>query len=390
MQNFTYYIPTSIYFGKGALSNLKPAIKKYGDKVLLVYGGGSIKRIGLYDDIVSILTGEQIEFYELGGVEPNPRISTVKKGIKLCKEHNINLIIAAGGGSTCDCSKAISAGLFYDGDTWDLCKDRTLITNGIPIIAIPTIAATGSEMDCVGVITNEETQDKKGLGHPVLFPKVAICDPTYTFSVSAFQTASGTADIISHTLETYFRTVEGAYFQERMCESVLKTCFHYGAIATKDPGNYEARSNLMWASEWAMNGMLKCGFSGPWVVHPIEHQLSAYYDVAHGAGLAVITPAWFRKIYENPDSHRLFRNYAVNVFGFSPELSDDELADLSIKATEKFFFEDMKLPATLRDLGINDKSNFEIMAEKSVRDGVGSAFIPLTKDDVIEIFENSF
>lgn len=390
MQDFIYSIPTTVHFGKGKLSVLPTVVKKYGSKVLLLYGGGSIKRNGIYDDIIQMFGDNGITFYELSGVEPNPRISTVKKGIHLCRKNSIDLILAVGGGSTCDCAKAISAGLFYDGDTWDLCKDRTLITNGIPIIAVPTIAATGSEMDCVGVITNEETQDKKGLGHPVLFPKEAICDPTYTFSVSAFQTASGTADIISHTLETYFRTVDGAYIQERFCEAVLKTCFHYGKIAVENPNDYNARANLMWASEWAMNGMLKCGFAGPWVVHPMEHQLSAYYDVAHGAGLAVLTPPWFRKIYENPDSHRLFRNYAVNVFGLSPELSDDELAEQSITATEKFFFEDLKLPKNLRELGITDKANFDVMADKSIRDGAGSSFIPLSKEDILEIFDNAF
>lgn len=387
MQDFMYDIPTKVIFGKGTITKLPAAIKGYGDKVLLLYGGGSIKRNGIYDKIITMFSENNISFIELSGVEPNPRISTVKKGIDLCKAHDIQLIVAVGGGSTCDCAKAISAGLFYGGDTWDLCKDRTLITNGIPIIAIPTIAATGSEMDCVGVITNEETQDKKGLGHPVLFPKVAICDPTYTFTVSPFQTASGTADIISHTLETYFRTVDGAFIQERMCEAVLKTCFHYGPIAIAEPDNYDARANLMWASEWAMNGMLKCGFAGPWVVHPIEHQLSAYYDVAHGAGLAVLTPSWFRKIYENEASHIQFRNYAVNVFGFSSDLSDEELAKKSIEATEEFFFDKLKLPRNLRELGISDKNNFEVMAEKSVRDGVSNAFVPLSKEDVIEILE---
>lgn len=389
MQNFIYDIPTKVYFGKEQIQNLPAIVKSYGTKPLLVYGGGSIKRNGIYDTISNLFAAEQIEFMELSGVEPNPRITTVRKGIELCRKYAIDVLIPVGGGSTIDCAKAISAGLNYDGDPWELCLDRTKITGGIPIIAVPTIAATGSEMDPFGVISNEETQDKKGLGHPALIPKAAICDPVYTFSVSAFQTASGTADIISHILETYFRKVEGAYLQERMCEGLLKTCFHFGKTAVEEPENYAARANLMWASSWAINGFLKCGFAGPWVVHPIEHQLSAYYDVAHGAGLAVLTPHWFRKILNNPTSLPIFRTYGINVWDIDASLSDMEIANLAIENTEEFF-RSIHLPATLQELGIHSKENFDIMAEKALRDGAKASYFPLTKEDILDILEAAY
>lgn len=389
MHDFIYNIPTKVYFGKGQLLHLPSLVKEYGKKPLLIYGGGSIKRNGIYNHILHLFEEANISFSELSGVEPNPRISTVRKGISTCKEQNIDVLVAVGGGSTIDCAKAISAGLYYEGDPWDLCLDRNKIKDGIPIIAIPTIAATGSEMDPFGVITNEETQDKKGLGSPILIPKVAICDPSYTFSVSAFQTASGTADIISHILETYFRQAKGAYMAERICEGLLKTCFHYGKLAIDDPENYDARANLMWASSWAINGFLKCGLAGPWVVHPIEHQLSAYYDIPHGAGLAVLTPPWFRKILKNPDSLPVFRNYGVNVWGIDASLSDIEIASKAIQQTKEFFAS-IGLPSTLRELGIENKEYFEVMAEKSLRDGAGKTYFPLSKEDILDILEESF
>lgn len=389
MQNFIYDIPTNVYFGKGQIKNLPTIIKKYGTKVLLVYGGGSIKRNGIYDTVIALFKENNISYLELSGVEPNPRVSTVRRGIQLCKENDIDLILAVGGGSTVDCSKAISAGIKYDGDVWDLCIDRTLIKDAIPIVAIPTIAATGSEMDPFGVITNEETYDKKGLGSPLLTPKAAICDPTYTFSVSPFQTASGTADIISHILETYFRAEDGAYMAKRSCEAFLKTCFHYGKIAIDEPDNYEARANLMWVSSWAINGFIKCGLTGPWVVHPIEHQLSAYYDVAHGAGLAILTPHWFRKILSNANSLPIFREYGINIWNIDSSLSDMEIAEYAIQKTEDFF-NSINLPKNLRELGINDKSNFHIMAEKSLRDGAGNTYFPLSLEDILEILDNAY
>lgn len=389
MQNFIYDIPTKVYFGKGVIKDLPEAIAPYGKKILLVYGGGSIKKNGIYDTVVSLLKTIEAEIYELSGVEPNPRVSTVRKGIDICKDKKVDVILGVGGGSVIDRSKAIAAGTKYSGAPWELCIDRSKIKDALPIVAVSTMAATGSEMDPFGVITNEQTNDKKGLGSPLLVPKAAFCDPLYTISVSKFQTASGTADIISHILETYFRIVPGSYMQERMCEALLKTCFHYGKVVFENPEDYDARANLMWASEWAINGFLKCGFSGPWAVHPIEHQLSGYYDIPHGAGLAILTPHWFRKILENSDSLEVFFKYGTNVWGIDPSLPKKEIALTAIEKTEEFFTS-IGLPKTLRELGITEKNNFEVMAERSIRDGVGTTCFPLTKEDVVELYESSF
>lgn len=389
MQNFTYSIPTKVYFGTGQIEALPGAVKEFGSRVLLVYGGGSIKRSGLYDRAVALLTDADIPFLELAGVEPNPRLETVKKGIALCRENSLDLLLPIGGGSCIDCAKAISAGVNYDGDPWDLCLDRTLIQSGLPIVAVSTLAATGSEMDPFGVISNPETNDKRGLGHPCLIPKAAILDPTYTFSVPPFQTASGTADIISHILETYFQTLPGGYLQKRMCEGLLKTCFHFGPIAVENGEDYEARYNLLWASSWAINGFLKCGYLGPWALHPMEHQLSAYYDITHGAGLAVLTPHWFRKIKENPASLPLFFEYGVNAWGIDSALPAEEIADLAIRKTEAFFAS-LGLPMTLRGLGINSPEHLDAMADKVMHEGADKTSFPLTKEDVLELYHASF
>ena len=389
MRNFIYNIPTEVHFGKGSIDFLPEAVKKYGTRALLVYGGGSVKRSGLYDKIVSLLKDAGIMFEELPGVAPNPRMSTVRKGVAVCREKAVDVVIGLGGGSSMDCAKAVSAGTKYDGDPWDLCLDRTRIHDALPVIAVPTMAATGSEMDPFGVITNEDTLDKKGLGSPLLIPKAAFCDPTYTFSVPAFQTASGTADIVSHVLETYFRDPDGAFMAARSAEAVLKTCFHYGPIAVKEPDNYDARANLMWCSEWAINGFLKCGLDGAWVVHPIEHQLSAYYDIPHGAGLAVLTPHWFRRILKDERSHPIFRTYAVGAWDLSPDTDDITLAGQAIAKTVEFFTA-LGLPSTLRELGITEKDRFGEIVDKAVRDGAGNTYFPLSADDIKEILEAAF
>lgn len=386
MQNFVYSIPTRVYFGRGQIEALPAAVREFGSRALLVYGGGSIKASGLYDKVAGLLEDSGIPFAELSGVEPNPRLSTVKRGIELCREMGADVLLPVGGGSCIDCAKAIAAGMYYSGDPWDLCLNRQLITNGLPIVAVSTMAATGSDMDPFGVISNPETDDKKGLGHPSLVPRAAILDPTYTFSVSPFQTAAGTADIISHILETYFQAIPGGYLQKRMCEGLLKTCFRFGPDAVAHGDDYEARANLMWAASWAINGFLKCGYAGPWAVHPIEHQLSAYYDVTHGAGLAVLTPHWFRMILsKHPASLDLFYDYGTQVWELDRALGKAEIARRSIEKTERFFT-DLGLPATLRGLGIDSDDKFEIMAEKSVQEGSEKTGFPLGKQDIIALF----
>jgi len=388
MHNFIYSIPTTIYFGKGQVEHLPSIIKQYGKRVLFLYGGGSIIKTGIYDTVIGLLNDNNIYFTELGGVEPNPRLTTVKKGIEICKEHEIDLILPVGGGSTIDCAKAIAAGAKYNGDPWDFTIDRSLIKEALPIVCILTIAATGSEMDPVAVISNMETNDKRGIGSLALYPKASILDPVYTYTVSKYQTASGVADIFSHIIESYFHKAPGAYLVRRAAEGFLKTCITYGMIALNEPGNYEARANLMWVSSWGLNGFLKCGLDGPWVIHPIEHQLSAYYDVTHGAGLAVITGPWLRKIL-NEDSLEVFTQYAVNVWSLDEALDPYVLAERAIKKTEAFF-KSMELPSTLSELGIINQDNFEIMAKKAIKDGAGKSCFSLSEEDVIEILKDAF
>lgn len=386
MNNFYYHIPTEVYFGRGQIEHLSKAIKQYGNKVLLIYGGGSIKQTGLYDTIKTILEQNQIENVELSGVEPNPRIETVRSGVALCKQNAISVILAVGGGSTIDCAKVVSAGAIYEGDTWDLVLNPGLITETIPVITVLTLAATGSEMDRFAVISNMETNDKIGVFSPKFHPKVSILDPEYTFTVPQNQTAAGTADIMSHILEHYFSNVNGAYVQNRIAESLLKTCITYGPIAYNEPNNYEARANLMWASSLAIDGLTWRGNEVASSVHPMEHQLSAYYDITHGVGLAILTPNWMKHILSDRTVDK-FAEYGVNVWDIDPNMDKYEIANTAIDKTKSFFVS-LGIPATLTEVGIDEK-HFEVMATKATALGLLNAFSPLTKDAVLAIFQAS-
>ncbi len=334
MENFVFHAPTEIYFGKDKMEKLPDILSRYGKNVLLAFGGGSIKKNGIYDKVCTLL--KDFSIFELEGIEPNPRIGTVRKGIDLCKKHNIDVILAVGGGSTIDCSKLISAGFYYNGDSWNLVKDSSKITNALPLVTILTIAATGSEMNATAVISNPETNEKLSTKSKYMSPKVSILNPEYTYSLPRIQTAAGTADIMSHVLENYFKKDTDAFLSDKISESILETCIKYCPIALKDPSNYEARSNLMWASSLALNGLCGSGKSGTWTCHPIEHELSAFYDITHGIGLAIITPNWMKYILSEKTVDK-FANYAVNVWHL--EKSDDkfDLANKAIEATYNFF-----------------------------------------------------
>lgn len=387
MENFDYSIKTEIYFGKGQISKLGEILLKYGNKVLLVYGGGSIKKIGLYDNIKNILKKNNIECVELSGVDPNPRIESVDKGVKLVRENNINVILPVGGGSTIDCAKAISGASFYEGNPWDIVKDSSKIKKVLPIVTVLTLSATGSEMDPFAVISNMNTNEKLGLGNEMLRPKASILDPEYTYSVPKNQTAAGTADIMSHIFEVYFSRTKDAYLQDKMAEGLLKTCIKYGEIAYNDPDNYEARANLMWASSLAINGILSCGKKDVWTVHPIEHELSAFYDITHGVGLAILTPHWMRYVL-NEDTLEKFYEFGVNVWDIDRNLDKKEVAELAIKRTSDYF-KTLGIPQRLRDIGIDD-SKFKVMADKAVKcGGLKNGYVPLNSDDVVKIFEAS-
>lgn len=384
MHDFTYSIPTTVFFGQGKLAKLGPALREKGSKVLLIYGGGSIKRTGLYDEVLNLLRENGLSGVELGGVDPNPRITTVREGARLCKEHGVQMVLAVGGGSSIDCAKAVAAAACYDGEPWDLVLDGSKIKDVLPVFSILTLAATGSEMDPVGVISNLETKEKLVIGNPAMRPVATVMDPTYTMSVPAGQTAAGTADIFSHTLENYFSRVEGAYLQKRMAEAVLKTCIHYGPVAMQEPENYDARANLMWASSWAINGLLSLGNAVAWTVHPLEHELSAFYDITHGVGLAILTPHWMRYVLDER-TEEAFAEYGVNVWGIDSSLSRRSIAQRAIQATADFFQKDLGLPATLKEVGIGPEKLAE-MAERTPSMGLDQSFYPLAADDVLQIY----
>ena len=383
MNNFNFCVPTDIRFGRDQIECLPEELKKYGKRVLLVYGGGSIKRTGLYEKIQTLL--KEFEIYELSGIEPNPKLSSVRKGVALCKEHKIDVVLAVGGGSCIDASKHIACGAFYEGDPWDLVLDRSKVTGALPIAVVLTICATGSEMNSGAVISNEETNEKLEINTPLLYPALSICDPTYLYTLPAKQTAAGTVDIMSHVFEQYFQPNDGAYLTDRLAEAVLKTCVHYGPIALKEPENYEARSNLMWSSTVGLNHLLTVGKGGAWSVHPMEHELSAFYDITHGVGLAILTPAWMRYVLSDETVAR-FAMYARNVWDIE-ETDPYRAAQLAIDKTEEFFIS-LGMPSTLQEVGI-DHSRFAEMAEEAVRtSGIASrSYVHLAKEDIVKIFE---
>ncbi|MBQ7266676.1 MAG: iron-containing alcohol dehydrogenase [Firmicutes bacterium] len=382
MNNFRYNVVTDVRFGKRSILQLKEVVELYGGKnILIVYGGGSIKKNGIYDDVVSVL--KDCNVCELSGIEPNPDISKVREGAKICKEKNIDCIVAVGGGSVIDTAKCIGAGAYYDSDPWDLVEDGSKIGKVLPIIAVLTISATGSEMNKNAVISDKTRNIKLGTSSLDFIPKAAICDPEYLYSLPSIQTAAGTADIMSHIFEQYFRKDTGATVSDHIAEALLKTCIEYCKVAIDEPKNYEARANLMWASSLALNSLISCGKEGAWSCHPIEHEMSAYYDITHGIGLAIITPRWMRYILNDSNVSK-FAQYGRNVWDIR-ESDDKKCAESAIDKTENFFKE-CGIPMTMKEVNI-DSSKYEIMAEAAVRNNsLDKAFVPLNKEDIVNIF----
>ena len=386
MNNFVYDIPTKVYFGEGQVDNLGAELKKFGNKVLLAYGGGSIKRMGLYDKVVNEIKNAGMELFELSGIEPNPRIDSVREGVAICKKENIDVVLAVGGGSTLDAAKFVCAGACVEHDPWEFFgANAKPVDAALPLVTILTLSATGSEMDTAGVISNPETQDKLGRLADLLRPKVSFLDPTLTYTVSKYQTACGAADILSHLMEVYFDTDKGLYMIDCFMEGMMKTVIKYAPVAVADPENYEARANLMWTSSWAINGFVAAGKANDWSCHPMEHELSAIYDITHGLGLAILTPRWLEYCL---DETRLFRyvQFGVNVFGIDPSLEPMEIAKESIKRLSDFFFNDLGLQKNFNEVGIK-KETFAEMAQKACRDGNINGFKTLGPEDVERIYE---
>lgn len=388
MNNFIYDIPVKVYFGQNQLCHLGEELSRYGTRVLLTYGGGSIKKSGLYDKVIAEIERAGLQIFELSGIEPNPRIDSVRQGAQMCKDHNIDVLLAVGGGSTLDATKFMAAGACVDHDPWDFLNEKWApITKALPIITVLTLSATGSEMDCGGVISNPETQDKIGRMEAPMLPKTSFLDPTLTYSVSAYQTACGAADMISHILEVYFNMEKDLYMLDCFMEGLLKTIIRFAPVAIEKPDDYEARANLMWASSWAINGFINGGKRLAWSCHPIEHELSAIYDITHGLGLAIITPRWLEYCLDETTVSR-YVQFGVNVFNINPEQAPMDIARQAIDRLADFLFNTLKLDSTLSKVGITTE-HFPVMAQKACRGKILRGFKPLQQHDIEKIFEMS-
>ena len=378
-------MPTEIFFGRNQIEVLGKQLKKENAKsVLLVYGKGSIKRSGLYDKIVSLLAENSIKITEFPGIDPNPRISSVAKGAELCRENKVDFIIAAGAGSVIDCSKAIAAARYYNGDPWDFFIRRTSVKKALPLCAILTLAATGSEMNGGCVLTNEKTLEKLPMGSVRLKPRFSILDPVYTFTLPKNQTVAGIADMMSHVFEQYF-SYPDASLQDHMSEAVLKTVIENAPVVIAEPENYEARANIMWAGTVALNGLLELGKDGDWATHMIEHELSAKYDITHGVGLAILTPHWMEHVLDGKNCYK-FAAYGRNVWGITEK--DDMKAALQAIEKTSDFFKSIGLPQKLSEIGIDD-SKFEEMAESALKNSRIGTFRELGRKDIVEIYRKS-
>jgi len=380
MENFRLYIPVKYYFGRGQISHLKQLCEPY-ESILLVYGGGSIKRNGVYDAVMNELKGKKVT--ECPGVEANPSVETVERGIALLKENHCALVIAAGGGSVMDAAKAICAGACWDGDVWDMVTHPKDIEKSLPLITIPTAAATGSELNSTSVISNHAQKKKNGFVSDALYPIAAIADPTYTFSVSARQTRAGAADTMSHIMEDYFKPGFDDPIADGIAEALLRTVIHALPIALKEPDNYDARADLLYASSIGIKTVTQYGKRGEWSCHGISHALTAYYGVNHGESLAIITPAWMEQVL-CPDTEERFVRFGTNVFHL-----DHPTGQESIHALKQFFKEN-GLPQELRALGVEDTSAFKTIAHElaETRDYT-KTFYPLTEEDLLAILNRS-
>lgn len=388
MNNFTFHNPTKIIFGQGTVQQLGENVKPYGKRVLLVYGGGSIKRTGLYDQVLEQLQGIGASVFELPGVEPNPRVSTVRKGIEICRRENVEFILAVGGGSVIDAAKAIAVGVPYDGDVWDFFDHKARAESALPLGTILTLSATGSEANGNFVITNWELNLKRGHGSPHAYPRFSILDPVLTYTVPREHVVNGIVDMMSHVFEQYFSLTKDTPLQERFCESVLQTVIEQAEPALANLEDYAARASIMWCGTMALNGgQISLGMQGDWASHEIEHQLSAIYDIAHGAGLAIIFPNWMKYVYKERVDR--FVQYATRVWGIDPTgKSDDEIALAGIQATRDFFTR-IGAPATLSDVGIGDEHLDRMAAEAVSHRGTIGSFKPLNQEDVKAILTMS-
>lgn len=382
MLNFTYENPTKIIFGKGTELKVGEEIKKYTNKVLLHYGKDSIKKSGLYDKVVNSLKENEIDFLELSGVVPNPRLGLVREGIKICRENDIKFILAVGGGSVIDSAKAIAIGVPYEGDVWDFYSHKATIKEALPVGVILTIPAAGSEASTSSVITNEDGLYKRSAASVLIRPKFAIMNPELTYTLPDYQMACGIADMFSHVLERYFTNEEHVEFTDELCEATFRTIVKHAREYVTDKNDYNARAQLMWAATIAHNGLLGVGRKEDWGTHALEHELSAIYDIAHGAGLAILFPAWMKYVYKH-DINR-FAKFAKNVFAVSEKEDLEKMVLEGINELEKFFNE-VGLKTKLSEVGI-DEAHFEEMAHKATYNRKIGNFVEIKYEDALSIY----
>lgn len=384
MKDFIFQNTTKIIFGKNKEGLIGKEVKKYSTKILLVYGGGSIKKSGLYNIVIKALKKEGIEVFELKGVKPNPGLRLVEEGIKICLANDINFILAVGGGSVIDTAKTISIGTRYKGNVWDFFSKDIEVKEALPVGVILTIAAAGSESSNGAVITKEDSLKKKFVTSEMMYPKFAILNPELTLSLPPYQTFCGISDIMSHVMERYFTSVKNVDLTDRLCEATLKTVINNAYILIEDPSNYDARAEIMWAGAIAHNDILDTGRTGDWASHLIEHALSGFYDIAHGAGLTIITLAWMKYVYLR--NLNRFVQFASGVFKLDVDYNSLERTALKgINALESFF-KDIGMPVSLKEIDIN-KKDFERIALESAREGAIGNLVKLKEKDILKILE---
>ena len=386
MVNFDYQTPTRLIFGRGVVQEkLHDVMEKFGKRVLITWGGGSIKRSGLYDQVREILKDKEI--HELPGIEPNPKYDpSVLEGVRICKEKNIDVILSVGGGSVLDCTKAIAGAACSDADPWDVITMKVPTLKAIPIVDIITLAATGSEYDRGGVISRTDTNDKLAYFSDLVFPAVSFIDPTYTFTLPVRQTLAGVSDCINHIMEQYF-CGEHIMMNDAFMEGAIKSLMKNVRIVLEDPENYDARAEIFYATTLGCNGIYSLGNSeSGWPMHAIEHALSGHYDINHGEGLAIVTPRWMKHILSEKTLER-FVAFGTGVFGIDPALPEMEIAEKAIQSIHDFYRE-IGLPMTLREVGIDGSRIDEMAHHIAVNEGLENAWTPLYEEDIAAILRD--
>jgi alcohol dehydrogenase YqhD (iron-dependent ADH family) len=384
MINFEFDNKTKIIFGKGTHKDIGALIRPYSDRILLHYGGGSVKKSGLYDEVLASLKSENIEVIELGGVKPNPRLTLVHEGIELCRKNDINFILAVGGGSVIDSAKAIAMGVSYPGDVWELYETKKQPISALTVATILTIPAAGSESSNNSVITNEEKQLKLGYGSKLLKPVFSVINPEICLTLPHNQMANGVSDMMSHIMERYFTNTLHTDVIDGLCESTLRAIMKNAKILNKNLGNYDAWAEICLGGNVAHNGLLGLGRDQDWACHAMEHELSAIYDIPHGAGLAILTPSWMRYVYR--DNMNMFLQFAVNVMGVEGGFREQE--EIIIEGINRLeaFYKELNLPTTLAEVKI-DKSKLEIMAKKAAENRKIGGLKILKWQDVLNIYQ---